>query len=149
MLTDRLTNAPGDAFAIRTKRTVIGQITICRGCCCGNVSRGKPDAPVDWIKDQWRQRGLMKHIQLTISGCLGPCDLVNVVRISCDGCDVWLGNIRTNEQYSDLVEWAERSKSLAMLQPLSPSLEALRFDPFGAARSAIKPMALPTLEGVP
>src|SRR2546429_8222285 len=29
-------------------------------------------------------RGLLKRVQLTISGCLGPCDLPNVVTVSKD-----------------------------------------------------------------
>jgi len=32
---------------LKTKRLVVGQITICRGCCCGNVERGLPEAPVE------------------------------------------------------------------------------------------------------
>ncbi len=71
-----------DADSLKTKREVIGQITVCSGCCCGAVGRGKPEVPLDWLKQEWRSRGLLKNIQLTVSGCLGPCDLPNVVRIS-------------------------------------------------------------------
>ena len=38
--------------------------------------------PVEWLKTEWRRRGLLKNIQLTISGCLGPCDVPNVVLIA-------------------------------------------------------------------
>ena len=129
-MTTQSSDPPAIASPVNTKRTVMAQVSLCQGCCCGNISRGKPDVPVDWIKQQWRQRGLLKHIQLTISGCLGPCDLVNVVRISCKGSDLWLGNIRSFEQYSDLVDWAERSKTAGNLLPLSKSIAELRFNPF-------------------
>jgi hypothetical protein len=56
--------------------------------------------------------------------------LVNVVRISGDGDDVWLGNLRTVEDYLDLVDWAERSKTQGRLAPLSPRMLESRFDPF-------------------
>jgi len=119
--------------SLKTKRMVIGQVMICSGCCCGAVSRGKPQVPVDWLKQEWRSRGLLKNIQLTISCCLGPCDLPNVVRISGPSTEIWLGNINRLEQYSDLIEWASRSKAEGAFQPLPGSFETLRFDPFRTA----------------
>ena len=37
------------------------------------------------------QEGLLKRVQLSISGCLGPCDIPNVVTISDDSGTQWLG----------------------------------------------------------
>jgi hypothetical protein len=62
-----------DGFSLTTKRLVIGHVTVCQGCCCGNTANGRPPVPVDWLKKEWRARGLLKRVQLTISGCLGPC----------------------------------------------------------------------------
>src|SRR5579862_3329861 len=67
---------------LKTKRLIIGQITVCRGCCCGNVERGLPEVPVEWLKNEWRKRGLLKRVQLTISGCVGPCDVPNVIVVT-------------------------------------------------------------------
>jgi cobaltochelatase CobN len=103
---------------LTTKRMVIGQVVVCSGCCCGAVNRGKPEVPVDWLKREWRARGLLKNIQLTISGCLGPCDLPNVVRISSPTGEVWLGNISRPEHYAKLLEWADRSKIAGAILPL-------------------------------
>lgn len=64
---------------LTTKRMVIRQVVVCSGCYCGAVNRDKPEVPVDWLKRDWRSRGLLKNIQLTISGCLGPCGLHNGV----------------------------------------------------------------------
>ncbi|HVO61720.1 MAG TPA: (2Fe-2S) ferredoxin domain-containing protein, partial [Terriglobales bacterium] len=63
-------------------------------------------------KEEWRRRGLLKRIQLTISGCLGPCDVPNVVAIVAQQKTVWLGNISRRDQYQSLLDWASRSKDL-------------------------------------
>lgn len=115
---------------LTTKRMVIGQIVVCSGCCCGAVNRGKPEVPVDWLKREWRARGLLKNIQLSISGCLGPCDLPNVVRISGPSIEVWLGNINGAEQYAKLVDWADQSRITGVFLPLPGEFESLRFNPF-------------------
>ncbi len=117
-------------YPLKTKRMVIGQITMCSGCCCGAVNRGKPEVPVEWLKQEWRSRGLLKNIQLTISCCLGPCDLPNVVRISGASEEIWLGNISRFEQYTSLVEWAAQSKGEGVFLPLPDHFDQLRFDPF-------------------
>ena len=115
---------------ITTKRLVIGQVSICVGCCCGQTERGKPGVPVEWLKTEWRRLGLLKNIQLTISGCLGPCDVPNVVLIATLEENVWLGNIEHLEQYREIVEWAMRSKAAGRALPLSQALLSHRLNPF-------------------
>jgi cobaltochelatase CobN len=90
---------------LETKRLVIGQLIVCRGCCCGATEKGRPDVPVEWLKDEWRKRGLLKRFQLTISGCLGPCDIPNVIEVSSESGSIWLGNITDFNQYRSLVDW--------------------------------------------
>ena len=119
--------------ALQTKRKVIGHVVMCSGCCCGKVERGKPEVPVEWLKQEWRARGLLKNIQLSISGCLGPCDLPNVVSISTSTGSLWLGNINRSEQYEAIVNWASESKTAGILLPLPTEFETLRFDPFHCA----------------
>jgi hypothetical protein len=115
---------------LRTKRVVLAQISLCKGCCCGNVERGKPEVPVDLLKSEWRARGLSKFVQLTISGCLGPCDLVNVARITTNDRDLWLGNLRSLDDFLELVTWADATKAAGQAGPLSPRMQKARFDPF-------------------
>jgi predicted metal-binding protein len=98
---------------LTTKRRVIAQVFVCRGCCCGQIERGRPEVPVEWLKQEWRKRGLLKRVQLTVSGCLGPCDVPNVVAIVTQGKTVWLGNISGQDQYQSLLDWASRSKNLS------------------------------------
>ena len=115
---------------LTTKRIVIGKVSVCLGCCCGRTDRGKPEVPVEWLKSEWRQRGLLKTVQLTISGCLGPCDLPNVVRIDSPKERIWLGRIEHFDQYREIVEWAAQSKAAGRLLPLPQDLLAHTFDPF-------------------
>jgi hypothetical protein len=125
-----LTNPTVAEFPLTTKRVVVAQMSLCVGCCCGNVARGKPQVPVDRLKQEWRARGLSKVVQLTISGCLGPCDMVNVVRLSGASDDVWLGHLRSLDDYLDLVNWAEQSKDAGTPAPLTTRMKESRFDPF-------------------
>ena len=118
-------------YALHTKRLVIGHVMVCSGCCCGAVSRGKPEVPVEWLKSEWRSRGLRKTIQLSISCCLGPCDLTNVVKVAGPASEVWLGNLQRLEQYARLVDWAAESKAAGALMPLPESFAPHRFNPFG------------------
>ncbi len=103
------------------------------GCRCGAVNRGKPEVPVEWLKQTWRSRGLLKNIQLTISCCLVPCNLPNVVTISGSAMDVRLGKIGRSEQYISLVERASQSKAAGVFLPLPEGFASLRFNPFRAA----------------
>jgi hypothetical protein len=123
-------------YPLTTKRIVIGHVQVCRGCCCGDVSRDKPEVPVEWLKQEWRKRGLLKNIQLSICGCLGPCDLTNVVKVSSPDGDIWLGNITDFRHYRDLVDWASQSKAFGKLLPLPKEFEELRFDPFRRASNS-------------
>lgn len=115
---------------LTTKRLIIGHVAMCRGCCCGDISRGKPEAPVEWLKNEWRALGLLKTVQLTISGCLGPCDLSNVVTVSDSSGSTWLGNIRDLRQYQTLVDWASASKEAGYLLSLPEELSDCRFNPY-------------------
>jgi cobaltochelatase CobN len=94
---------------LETKRKVIGQIIVCQGCCCGATQKGRPGVPVEWLKDEWRKRGLLKRFQLTVSGCVGPCDLPNVVEVTSESGSQWIGSITEFNQYQSLVDWAARS----------------------------------------
>ena len=124
-------------FSVQTKRVVLAQVSLCRGCCCGAVEKGNPEVPVEWMKDEWKKRGLKRSFQLTISGCLGPCDLKNVITISDASGSVWLGNIGHMHQYQALVDWASQSKAAGILLPLPEELATSRFDPFRSSASQI------------
>jgi len=120
---------------MQTKRVLVAQVALCLGCCCGAVGKGNPKVPVEWMKDEWKKRRLKTSIQLTISGCLGPCDLANVVSISSAIQTVWLGRLRDFANYAALLEWALASREAGHALPLPLELNELRFDPFRRADS--------------
>jgi hypothetical protein len=115
---------------LTTKRLVIGHVSVCLGCCCGQTERGLPEVPVEWLKTEWRRRGLLKNIQLSICGCLGPCDVPNVLKIDLGDRTIWLGKIERFDQYRDIVDWASQSKTAGRLLPLPEDLAGHAFDPF-------------------
>jgi len=119
-----------DKFFLETKRLVIGQVAVCQGCCCGNTANGRPPVPVHWLKKEWRARGLLKRVQFTISGCLGPCDLPNAITISSESGTEWFGGITQFEQYRALVEWASRSRDAGELLPLPKEFRQRTLNPF-------------------
>lgn len=115
-----------------TKRgDVLGQVIFCLGCCCGRPDRGHPALPVDWIKSEWKAHKLNKKIQLTISGCLGPCDVPNVVWVHTPNQSRWFGKLSTDDIYRDLVAWAISSAEHGELLPFPPSLLPHEFERFG------------------
>jgi hypothetical protein len=115
---------------LETKRLVIGQMIVCQGCCCGAVGKGRPEVPVDWLKAEWRKRGLLKRFQLSISGCVGPCDVPNVVQVNSDTGSQWLGNITQLDQYSTLLEWAALSTEAGHLLDLPREFKDHRLRPW-------------------
>ncbi len=101
-----------------TKRLSHGQIVICLGCCCGRTDKGHPPVPVDLLKAEWKRRKLLKHVQLTIAGCIGPCDASNAVLVFLGDEPVWLGGLHLPEHYRALLDWAVSCQESSALQPL-------------------------------
>jgi len=115
---------------LETKRKVIGQLIVCQGCCCGAVHKDRPAVPTEWLKDEWRKRGLLKRFQLSVSACVGPCDFPNVVVVNSASGSQWLGNISDFDQYRSLVEWAARSVEAGRLLELPQGFRDLRLEPW-------------------
>jgi len=93
--TDARLSGVADGLPVVTRRdTVLGQLIFCEGCCCGRTDRGFPAWPKDLVKARWKELKLNNTIQLTISGCLGPCDVANVVcMMPAVGDSIWLGGL--------------------------------------------------------
>ena len=84
---------------------------------------------MEWLKSEWRRRGLLKRVQLTISGC-GPCDVPNVVVITTSPGTEWLGNIVKFEQYQTLLEWAVQCRDAGEMLTLPREFLECRISPF-------------------
>jgi cobaltochelatase CobN len=113
---------------LRTRRKPLAQVVLCQGCCCGQTERGLPAVPLGWLKPLWKNEKLNKIVQLTVSGCLGPCDLPNVCCITTPQEQAWYGRLTTQEDYAVLLHWARRCRDQGELLPLPSELEHLRFE---------------------
>ena len=109
---------------------VLGQIVCCEGCCCGQKDKGFPPFPRDWLKQQWKEEKLNRSVQLTISGCLGPCDLANVFCVISPEGMQWFGGLSEQWHYDLLFEWAKASRDTGVLLELPAELNLHRFERF-------------------
>ena len=116
------------------KHLMLGQVSICDGCCCGKTEKGHPAVPVQWLKQEWKRRGLLKRVHLTIAGCLGPCDVPNVAMIAHARGTWWLARLNSQRHYAMLADWAEQSKIADELLPLPRELQELTLMPYRAQR---------------
>ena len=81
-------------------------VVVCSGCCCGNLEKGYDEVPVDALIEAWEKNSLEDSVELTISGCLGPCSMRNVVLLETDQIQIWLGGLSSDSHYDAVVEWA-------------------------------------------
>ena len=115
---------------LTTKRQALAQVVFCQGCCCGRTDRGRPELPAEQLKEIWKSEKLNRTVQLTISGCLGPCDLTNVALVVLPEGNVWLGGMDGEEVYESLVTWVRACHAEGRVLPLPEQLESLRFERF-------------------
>jgi hypothetical protein len=125
-----LNETNGKPKPLATKVKPPAQVMFCKGCCCGRTDRGLPELPVDRIKAVWKAEKLNRGVQLTISGCLGPCDLPNVAAIVTASGTEWLGRLEVDAHYDTLIDWARACLAAGTALPLPTSLDVHRFDRF-------------------
>ena len=101
----QVTRADGISKEIRIQD---GHLFVCQGCCCGRTDRGFPASPLEEFKSQWKQRGIRRRFHLTISGCLGPCALANVILIQFRGQSVWLHSINSPDDVTSIYAYVEQ-----------------------------------------
>ena len=125
-----VSHAPAAAAGPLTKRTALAQVACCVGCCCGRTERGFPPVPVERLKEVWREEKLNRTVQLTISGCLGPCDMANVILVMTAAGTDWFGGIAEQRVFEDVIAWARACQASGAVEPLPASLEEHRFQRF-------------------
>jgi cobaltochelatase CobN len=113
-----------------SRKRPLAQLAFCQGCCCGRTDRGRPELPVEMLKTIWKQEKLNRFVQLTISGCLGPCDQANVTLLLSEDRQVWLGGLHGHEVYSSLIDWARACGAAGELLPLPEALQTHEFSAF-------------------
>lgn len=115
---------------IVSKRRAHGQLIFCQGCCCGRTERGFAEVPVERLKAVWKAKGLNRTIQMTVSGCVGPCDVANVAVVVTPSRTTWLGGLDCAADYDALLRWAESCHDAGTLLPLPEVLVNHRFEWF-------------------
>jgi cobaltochelatase CobN len=106
----------------------VGQLFVCAtGCCCGDASAGFAPVLTDVYETEWERRRLPASVHLTLSGCLGPCSVANVVMLLFDGHMAWFHSFDTESQIVALYDYIDAM--LAAQSYLSPpeSLAAFQF----------------------
>lgn len=100
-----VTRADGVTKQIRIQD---GHLFLCNGCCCGRTDKGFPPLPLESFKKQWKQRGIRRRFHLTISGCLGPCPLANVVLLQFRGRSAWFHSINHEADVNLIYDYVEQ-----------------------------------------
>lgn len=89
------------------------------------------------LKAAWREGQLNRTVQLTISGCLGPCDLTNVTLLLTSDEQIWLGKLEGDAVYDALVRWVRDCDTAGELLPLPAELDAHRMRRWAAHEEAL------------
>jgi cobaltochelatase CobN len=115
---------------LMTKIKSRAQVLLCKGCCSGRTDRGLPEVPVERIKAVWKAEKLNRVVQLTISGCLGPCELPNVAVVLDARGATWYGRLEGDAPYDALIAWARDCAAAGSPLPPPGALEGYRFQRF-------------------
>ncbi|WP_132324515.1 (2Fe-2S) ferredoxin domain-containing protein [Pseudobacteriovorax antillogorgiicola] len=114
---------------LETKFQALGHVIICQGCCCGQVKDGNPEVPLTYLRKEWIKHRLFRWFHLSISECLGPCDLPNVISITTNNQNWYFGKLQVHD-YHLLVSWLVSCKKTGQLKPLPSSLMELSMKRF-------------------
>lgn len=112
---------------LKKVRVQDGHLFVCYGCCCGRVEKGFPPLALEEFKKQWKDRGIRRRLHLTISGCLGPCTIANVVLIQFRGESVWLHSINNEDDVRLIYEYIEQMLQAESYLPPPPALADRHF----------------------
>jgi (2Fe-2S) ferredoxin len=121
---------------LQSLRRPLAQLLFCQGCCCGRTDRGKPELPVEKLKAAWAEHKLNRSVQLTISGCLGPCEQTNVTLLLTPNEQIWLGQLAGEDVYEAFIQWAKDCEAAEACVPLPDVLESQRLSRW-ATREAV------------
>ncbi|HEX5270117.1 MAG TPA: cobaltochelatase subunit CobN, partial [Gemmataceae bacterium] len=122
---NRILRLDGKPIHLVAKRA---HLMVCaKGCCCGHTERGYAGVPIDFYKAEYKKRRIRKLVQLTMSGCLGPCPLANVVLLFFDGRPVWFQSINGEAQIRAVFDYIERMLAADGYLPPPPELSEYVF----------------------
>jgi hypothetical protein len=143
-----VTHPASQSGMVSSARQARAQVILCQGCCCGRTDRGFPEVPVARVKAAWKAGRLNRTIQLTVSGCVGPCDVANVALVLSPEGSSWFGGLETRH-YDILIGWAENCHAAGALLPVSADLREHRFEWFLVEPRPATPAACAAGDGSP
>src|SRR5262249_33195114 len=116
----RIVRLDGKPIHLVSKRA---HLMVCaKGCCCGHTERGHAVVPIDFYKQEYKRRKIRKLVQLTMSGCLGPCPVANVVLLFFDGRPVWFQSINGGGEIRAISHYIRRMLPADGYLPPPPEL---------------------------
>ena len=131
---NRILRLDGKPIHLVAKRA---HLMVCaKGCCCGRTDRGHPAVPVDFYKQEYKKRKIRKLVQLTMSGCLGPCPLLNVALLFFDGRPVWFQSINGEAQIRAIFDYIDQMLAADGYLPPPPELAEYVFTYYAWAHSS-------------
>lgn len=135
---ERVFRTDGKPVFMSPKR---GHLLVCaRGCCCGHTERGIAAVPIDFYKDEYKRRKIRDRVQLSMSGCLGPCPLANVVLLLFDGKPLWFQGINRSGQIVALYDYIDKMLAADRLLPVPPELAECAFNYYAWSQCIDAPM---------
>lgn len=118
-------------------------IFACTGCCCGHPGTGGPKAHPRLLKAAARRffkaSGLAGRVQLTFTGCLGPCSEANVVFLYLPDRPLWFRRMNVPELFADLLAYS-REVIEGRAAPLPRSLASRSFSWTGGGLGPAPPI---------
>ncbi len=107
---------------------MFARVIVCSGCCCGNLEKGHDEVPVEYLREIWAERGIHQDVQLTISDCLGPCNMRNIAVLKTERGLTWLGGLSEIDHYKSIVNWASKYSKNQKEGKLTDELQQLEFN---------------------
>jgi len=137
----RIIRLDGKPIHLVAKRA---HLMVCaKGCCCGRTEHGHAAVPVDFYKQEYKKRRIRKQVQLTMSGCLGPCPVANVVLLFFDGRPVWFQSINGEHQIRAIFDYVQLMLAADGYLPPPPELADYVFTYYAWTHAAGEAAARP------
>jgi hypothetical protein len=106
-----------DSKERQDKTTSSGAGRRMQGMLLRSHGQGKAGVTAGASKRYWKRERLLRTIQLTVSGCLGPCDVPNVVQVITPEGTEWYGDLDKEAHYQALIDWARACHTTKSLMP--------------------------------
>ncbi len=108
------------------------------------TDKGVAEVPLAAFKKQWKERGIRRRVHLSISGCLGPCAVANVVLIAMFGRILWLHSIHTEAQVFAIYDYLERMLAEQAFVPPGGELAQLTFQRYASEAKGLEQCVIST-----